>query len=81
MPFHMVILTFMKLRYTLQLTVRQFSVLPKIMVHFITDSLTDVTKYDRNKTLYQNTSPSPKVKVEKMSFRKVYLQQGYFSSD
>lgn len=81
MPFHMVILTLMKLRYNLQLMVRQFSVLPKITVHFTTDRVSDVTKYDRNNTLYQNTSTSPILKVEKMSLRKVYLQQGYFSSD
>ena len=56
MPFHMVILTFMKLRYNLQLMVCQFSMLPKITVHFTTDRVSDVTKYDRNNTLYQNTN-------------------------
>ena len=61
--------------------VRQLSVLHKIMVHFMIDSISNVMKYARNNTLCQNTSKTnPTVKAEKRSFRRAYLLQSYFSS-
>lgn len=48
------------------------------MVHLTTDSILDVMKYGRNKTLCQNTRTSPNVKVKKRSFSRIYLQKGTF---